>query len=308
MSMDDNPPFILAIAECGSINKAAKKMHISQPALSQRLRQVEAHLGTPLFDRGRTPIKPTQAGKSYLDWAQGAIEAEGLMQREIAAIADRSARRLHVGTSIPRAANLLPRILERFYARRNGCIIVLHEAAMPENHIRLLSSEEIDFSIFIPTPPDTPIFASERICLETTMLIAPDGLVGNRFFESNGQKMVDPALVASLPIIMPPDHLKHSWIIESLAKAANVRFEPVLTSCSNELTFEMMSRGLGATIMPSSFIPARWADDFDFYLIEGFSHEGSLYYSRLERHEISEDERTFVDIARELLPPIMCER
>ena len=72
-------------------------------------------------------------------------------------------------------------------------------------------------------------------------------------------------------------------------------------SCSNELTFEMMDRGLGATIMPNTFVPEQWRKRFGFYAIDGFSHEATLYYARLERHELTEDERIFVRIVRELL-------
>lgn len=297
--MDDNPPFIIAIAECGSINKAARKMHISQPALSQRLKQVEAHLGVPLFERGRAVIKPTRAGESYLAWARAAVEAESLMRRDIAAIADNSSRQLHVGTSVPRAASLLPQVIERFVALREGCSVVLHEAAMPETQTRLLSSGEIDFSIFIPTPPEATLFVSEPICTETMMLVAPRDMVGDRFSVVDGQKVVSPALVASVPVVMPPGNLKHSRLVESLAKAANIKLAPILRSCSNDLTLEMMERGLGATIMPNTFVPASWEGRFELFRIEGFSHTGSLYYSRLESHETSEDERVFVRIARE---------
>ena len=299
--MDDNAPYILAIAECSSINKAAKQMHLSQPALSQRLKQVEARLKAPLFDRGHVPIKPTRAGKTYLSWARKAIEAEDLMKREIAAIVDNSSRQLHVGVSVPRANGLLPHVLERFYAERSGCVVVLHEAAMPENHTRLLSSEEIDFSVFIPTPPEASLFVSERICAEMMMLIVPRNIAAARLLEDRKKESVDPAFAASLPIIMPPGHLKHSWLIESLAKVANVKLNPVLFSCSNELTFEMMSRGLGATIMPNTFVPTSWFSHFDMYPIEGFSRTGSLYYSRLESHEVSEDEKTFMGIVRQII-------
>ena len=299
--MDDNPPFIIAIAECGSINKAARRMHISQPALSQRPKQIEGHLGAPLFERGRGPIKPTRAGESYLTWARKALETESLMRRDIAAIADNSSRQLHVGTSVPRAASLLPQVIERFYALRQGCSVVLHEAAMPETQTRLLSSGEIDFSIFIPSPPEASLFVNEAICAETMLLVGPRELMGKRFSEVDGCKAVDPELLASIPVIMPPGNLKHSWLIESLAKAADIKLGPILYSCSNELTLEMMSRGLGATIMPNTFVPASWEGRFGLYRIEGFSHTGSLYYSRLESREVSEDEAAFVDIARTLV-------
>ena len=54
--------YIRTIAQEGSITAAAKKLYISQPSLSQMLKQVEAELGVSLFDRSVSPFRPTFAG------------------------------------------------------------------------------------------------------------------------------------------------------------------------------------------------------------------------------------------------------
>ena len=55
--------YIKTIAECGSVTAAAKKLFVSQPSLSQMLRQVEQEIGLPLFDRSVSPLRPTYAGE-----------------------------------------------------------------------------------------------------------------------------------------------------------------------------------------------------------------------------------------------------
>ena len=66
--MQGNYRYIVAIADAGSISKAAKNAHYSQPALSQRLSQEEQEIGALLLDRRKSPLEPTRAGEIYLSW------------------------------------------------------------------------------------------------------------------------------------------------------------------------------------------------------------------------------------------------
>ena len=67
--------YIKTIAECGSVTAAAKKLFVSQPSLSQMLRQVEQEIGLPLFDRSVSPLRPTYAGEKYLHAADRMLAA-----------------------------------------------------------------------------------------------------------------------------------------------------------------------------------------------------------------------------------------
>ena len=53
--------YIRTIYEMGSISRAAEKLYISQPSLSQLLKSVEKKVGAPLFDRGSQPLRPTNS-------------------------------------------------------------------------------------------------------------------------------------------------------------------------------------------------------------------------------------------------------
>ena len=56
--------YIATIHECGSISAAAKKLYVSQPALSQMIQSIEKEIGTKIFDRSTTPISLTYAGEN----------------------------------------------------------------------------------------------------------------------------------------------------------------------------------------------------------------------------------------------------
>ena len=66
--------YVLTILREGSITAASKKLFVSQPALSQTLKQIEQDLGAPIFDRTTDPISLTYAGQQYVDAAQQVMD------------------------------------------------------------------------------------------------------------------------------------------------------------------------------------------------------------------------------------------
>ena len=62
--------YALAIADCGSVNKAAEKLFIDQPNLSRALRELESSLGVKLFIRSAKGTTPTPDGEAFLEYAK----------------------------------------------------------------------------------------------------------------------------------------------------------------------------------------------------------------------------------------------
>ena len=121
--MDDNARAFVAIVDSGSITAAARKLYLSQPALSQRLKQIEEQLGCQLIDRSGKPLQLTQAGQIYYEWARRTLDDAERMERDINAVSNSSVRRLMVGTSFSRSSSILPDIIERFEREVNGCVL-----------------------------------------------------------------------------------------------------------------------------------------------------------------------------------------
>lgn len=119
--------YILTVIEEGSISKAARKLFISQPSLSQCIIMQEKKLGVPLFDRTKTPIAPTPAGERFLTAAKKILDLQDDLEKEIADIRDHKRGRLVISTTKIRTAYLLPRILPSFTRKFPGVEIVLRE-------------------------------------------------------------------------------------------------------------------------------------------------------------------------------------
>src|SRR5215469_3170202 len=82
--------YFLAVAKHQSFTKAAASLHISQPALSLQIKQMEESLGAQLFDRSGRVTRITDAGEVYLRHAQLAIQELGAGRRAIHDVQDLS--------------------------------------------------------------------------------------------------------------------------------------------------------------------------------------------------------------------------
>lgn len=113
----------MLVVEKGSIGAAARALHVSQPAASQRLRALEARLGVVLVERRPTGVVPTPAGEAVAGWAGEVISAAEALDRQVAAL--RAGRRAHlrIFSSLTVAEYLLPRWLRALRRRdRRGAV------------------------------------------------------------------------------------------------------------------------------------------------------------------------------------------
>jgi len=119
--------YAVAVAETLSFRRAAERCHVSQPALSAQLAQMEAALGARLFERDRRRVLPTGAGRAVLERARAVLrEADDLV--EVARLAaDPLAGTLRVGVIPTVSPYLLPRLTPRLRAEHPKLTVLWSE-------------------------------------------------------------------------------------------------------------------------------------------------------------------------------------
>lgn len=120
--------YVKTIAQCGSITAAAKKLYVSQPSLSQMLRQIEEEIGLPIFDRSVSPFHITYAGEKYLAAAEIILAANAQLDEQLREIRDDHSGRLRLGISVSRAMQVLPLVLPVFSQQYPHVTLELTEA------------------------------------------------------------------------------------------------------------------------------------------------------------------------------------
>ncbi|MBS5603370.1 LysR family transcriptional regulator [Enterocloster lavalensis] len=110
----ENIGYILEVLKCGSISSAANKLFMSQPLLSQKIRNIEQELGIVIFNRYSTPISLTYAGEIFVKYAEEIIESKCNLCKEIEDINGGHSGRLRIGISTHRALYTLPQLLSEY--------------------------------------------------------------------------------------------------------------------------------------------------------------------------------------------------
>ena len=105
-----------AVAEAGSISAGAARLHISQPAVTREIRELEASVGVPLFDRQPRGVALTEGGQRLLQYAQRIFALEQAAEHELRSFASLSQGELRLGASATLGSYLLPPLLGRFRA------------------------------------------------------------------------------------------------------------------------------------------------------------------------------------------------
>jgi DNA-binding transcriptional LysR family regulator len=119
-----------AVAECGSIRAAARELHLTQPAATHAVRELERSVGAPLFARSVKGVVVTEIGAALLRRSHLVFNEMRRAQEEIAQLRDGTGGRLSIAFSSA-AAQLLPTALMDFRARRPGVLLELQELTWP---------------------------------------------------------------------------------------------------------------------------------------------------------------------------------
>lgn len=145
--------YFIAVAEELHFGRAAERLHIAQPPLSQQIRQLEQELGFQLFHRTKRSVQLTEAGQVFL-----AESCKLLKQLEQAVETGRQVSRgekgqLIIGFVSSAAYNVLPLILRSFRMQAPGVRLELHEMATNEQ-LQWLQSGRIDVGLLRPPVED----------------------------------------------------------------------------------------------------------------------------------------------------------
>ena len=95
-----NYEYFVSIVEAGSLTKAAERLYVSQPSLSQYLKRLETNLGVELFDRSTSPLRLTYTGERYYQYVLQLMKLDENVRREFQDIQNQISGRLRIGVAL----------------------------------------------------------------------------------------------------------------------------------------------------------------------------------------------------------------
>ncbi|MFJ2743181.1 transcriptional regulator CynR [Streptomyces sp. NPDC087440] len=138
--------YLLAVAEHANFTRAAEELHISQPTLSQQVKQLERALKVQLLDRSGRSVRLTDAGEVYVAYARRALTDLAAGERAVLDVGDLSRGTLRVAMTPTFTTYLMGPLVADFHARCPGISLEVREMTQARMEAELLD-DRIDVGI-----------------------------------------------------------------------------------------------------------------------------------------------------------------
>lgn len=234
---------LLAVAETGSVTRAAETLHIVQPAVSRHLKLLEEDIGTALFDRGRYGMELTEAGEILVEYARRALQELDRARTEIqpsdAQVSGVATIGLLPSTSSLLAGPLVSAVKARYPAIR------LRIAVGYAGHLqKWLESGEVDTALLY-NPKTTPTIQAQVLLEESLFVVGPP---------SSELKPTHPVPFSELSqwsmILTSAPHGIRS-LLELACRDAGVTLNVAAETNSMDVQKTLVACGHGFTVLPA---------------------------------------------------------
>ncbi len=233
----------VAVHEQGSFSAAARSIHITQPAISKRVAQLENRLNQSLFDRIGHQITLTEAGERLLPHAQTIINALNNGIHDVSRVSDKPSGILRIATSYHVGLHHLPDSLKRYYNDFPDVELDLRFMDS-EDALEAIQQGEIELAI-ITLPLNLPDHLQAK-----TLWKDPMQIVCAKDHPLATTENIDDLL--SYPAILPDTHTVTRQLVENELSKQGLKINVRLSSNHLESIRMMVEIGLGWSVLPTT--------------------------------------------------------
>jgi LysR family transcriptional regulator, hydrogen peroxide-inducible genes activator len=164
--------YFVAVADEGSFSRAAAKVRVAQPSLSQQIRKLEAEVGQPLFDRLPRSVVLTEAGRCFIEYARQILASIGDARRCVDELKGEVAGRVAVGAIPTIAPYVLQGLVVTFQKNYPDVILEIVED-VTDSITRRIEAGELDIALASSCRP-SPTLRRESVGAEPLLALVPE--------------------------------------------------------------------------------------------------------------------------------------
>lgn len=246
--------YFIAVAEELHFGRAAEKLYIAQPPLSQQIKQLEQQIGVQLLIRNRRRVRLTEAGAIFLEQARRTLaQAEFAVQAAQSAAAGEPGN-IDIGfVSSATYHDAIPAIIRIFRERHPRVVLTLHELTSAEQ-AEALRDGAIHVG-FVRPPVGDETLTLETVLMEPLVAALPTShaLAGN--------PVISITSLANDLFVMLPRHLNLSLYDQIIAACQSAGFTPRVAQEAIQLQTitSLVAAGIGVSLVPASLRNVRRA-------------------------------------------------
>lgn len=227
-----------AVAECLSFSKATEYLHISQPAISHAIKELEEQLETKLFKRENKRISLTEDGEKLLEYVKNAFDSLVAGERALKENDKEITGKVRIGIYSHISTFMLPKLIKLFNSKNPKVKFTIFSSSDIEIKEKL-NNRELDIAILhYPIFVDNDKFTEEKLCELESCFFA------NKYYyelltqNKNIKKQ-------EVPIILPMKGYIDTLILERYLKNNNIVLKPSYRIYATELKVALVKEGVG---------------------------------------------------------------
>ncbi|OYD69953.1 transcriptional regulator CynR [Rhodococcus sp. OK302] len=237
--------YLLAVAEHQNFTRAAEALHVSQPTLSQQIKQLETALRVQLLDRSGRVVRTTDAGEAFLHYARRALRDLEAAERAIHDVQDLSRGSLRLATTPTFAAYLVGPLVDRFTTRHPGIAVTVQE--MTQDRIEAeLARDGLEIGIAFADVRSDEI-ESESLFVETLSLV-----VGEEHPRAGRRKPLAAKELDDQALVLLSSDFATRLHIDRYFKDQGITPRTAVEVSSIGAIVEIVRRGRLATVLPAA--------------------------------------------------------
>lgn len=234
------------VAKFGSVTKAADKLAISQPAVSQSLKQLEQALGVVLFQRKSKGVELTAEGRMLFQFVESGYEQIEQGVHKLKQMQNLEVGQVHIGASDMTLQFYLLPYLERFHALYPEIKVMVTNAPTPET-LQLLEKGKIDFGVV-----SAPVEEKTGIRIQVLQEIQDVFVAGREFAELADRRLTFEEL-ERLPLICLEKNTSSRCYVDGFLAEYGVELQPEFELATSDMIVQFAKRNLGVGCVVKDF-------------------------------------------------------
>ncbi|MGW6456051.1 LysR family transcriptional regulator [Streptomyces sp. NPDC055078] len=238
--------YFIAVVEAGSISEAARRMHLSQPSVSQAIKELERELRTPLIQRGRT-LTLTAAGRALIGPARRTLRAFDGVRAAVEQVDRLTSGVLDLAIEARLGVDPTLSLITRFRERHPGVRLRIHEAAPDVEGLDSLRRGEAELLLHSRAAA-YPKYRSVRLPLSETFAVFPPGTEPL----PDGPLQLADLVGRNIVMGLARQSELRVWFAAELAARELPPLSVVVETVHREAIVPLVLAGVGTTVLPEA--------------------------------------------------------
>ena len=234
----------VTVARLGSFTRAAHLLHLSQPALTKQVRQLEQTLSVRLFDRNTRTVELTRIGKELAPAIEQLLREIEAIVTNTRGLSEKSRGVIRIAALPSISSTILPRAVARFRESYPGISVTLKDI-LAQHLVTMVKEEEVDFGIGSLNGTD-PEIKFTLLLTDRIVVVFPPGLPLER------KKAIELKDLTGLSLILMDKESSVRRLVDRAFEEAGEFPTPAFEAVYMSTAAGMVRAGLGVALLPSS--------------------------------------------------------